>query len=125
MAVREGRTTARITLTPGELGQIDIRLRQGPEGISAVLVAQTTDAARAMAEAAGDLRRSLEAQGVTVLDVQVRDGGHGAGAERHADPDLRGNASGRTGRDAAEGEAVTGRAAERVLVAGSTIDVLA
>ena len=78
-----------------------------------------------MAEAAGDLRRSLEAQGVTVLDVHVRDGGHGAGAERRADREPRGDAYGRTGRDAAEGEAATGRAAERVPVAGSTIDVLA
>jgi hypothetical protein len=79
-----------------------------------------------MAEAAGDLRRSLEAQGVNVVDVDVRQGGHGNGhgAGRREGHEPGGSAYGRVGR-AIESEAVAGRAAERVLVAGSTIDVLA
>src|SRR5439155_15849598 len=64
VAAREGRTEARITLRPVELGQVEIRLHYHDGGVSAQLTAQAGDAAQVLTSTASDLRRSPEAQGL-------------------------------------------------------------
>src|SRR5205085_4654827 len=73
MAVRGGQPVARITLHPADLGDVQVTLRYHQDGVTAVLTTQNHDAAQVLVQAGADLRRSLEAQGVTVhgLDVHL------------------------------------------------------
>ena len=64
-------TRARIVLTPPELGKVEIRLRYGSDGVTATFHADSSEAAQSLAGAAGDLRRSLEAQGIQVARLDV------------------------------------------------------
>jgi flagellar hook-length control protein FliK len=78
VAVRNGQTDAHITLRPAELGTVNITLRYENGGVSAMLTADTAQAFEALAQAASDLRRGLEQQGVNVLGLEVRLGGDDA-----------------------------------------------
>jgi flagellar hook-length control protein FliK len=73
IARRDGAPQARINLHPAELGGVEVRLRYHAGGVSAQLSADTAQGGQALQQAAGELRRSLEAQGVAVhgLDVTV------------------------------------------------------
>ena len=74
MATREGATQAHITLHPAELGEVSIRLRYHAGGVSADVLADSQAAAQVLQQASGDLKRSLEAQGLVVHDLDVRAG---------------------------------------------------
>lgn len=87
MAAREEATQARITLEPGDLGQVRISLKYHAGGISAEVVADSVEAAQALQQTVGDLKRSLEAQGVVVHGLDVRlagDDGQRAGRDSNA-----------------------------------------
>jgi flagellar hook-length control protein FliK len=125
LAAGGGLATARISLSPPELGQVEIRLRYRAGGVLAELSAESVQAAQALGQASSDLRRSLEQQGLIVLGLDIR----------HAGPEARSTAQGRDdeshpGRpqagdgladDAAAAEALASLTAE----AGVQIDVLA
>lgn len=74
---------ARISLTPRELGGIDVHLRQTADGLVARVVAQHAAAADLLQQAGAELRRSLEAQGLTLLRLDIgasgEQGGRAAG----------------------------------------------
>jgi flagellar hook-length control protein FliK len=72
MAARDGAGSARITLHPAELGSVEIRIRYQASGVSAELTAESQQAAQALQQSVGELRRALESQGLTVLDLDVR-----------------------------------------------------
>jgi flagellar hook-length control protein FliK len=74
VAVREGATSAHITLHPAELGEVQIRLRYHAGGVSADVLADSPAAAQALQQASAELRRALESQGVVVHDLDVRQG---------------------------------------------------
>jgi hypothetical protein len=74
-AVRHGHTDARITLRPAELGEVRISLRYENGGVSAMVTADSSKSFEALAQAASDLRRSLEQSGVAVQSLEVRLGG--------------------------------------------------
>jgi flagellar hook-length control protein FliK len=74
MAARDGAAQAHITLHPAELGEVSIRLRYHAGGVSADVLAVSQAAAQALQGAASELRRSLEAQGLTVHALDVRAG---------------------------------------------------
>lgn len=132
-------TRARIVLTPPELGKVEIRLRYGADGVSATFHADSPQAAQSLAGAAGDLRRSLETQGIPVVRIDVPPAATGAadqqglawagdGGGRSADP---GPARGRSGRS---GRAVLAAARTfvpddpitlRAVLLGTAVDVLA
>jgi flagellar hook-length control protein FliK len=100
LAAQRGAGHARIALRPAELGGIEIRLRQTAAGLSATVVAEAPEAAQVLQQAAGELRRSLEDQGLQLLrlDVSVADdrqAGHGAGAAGEDRP--RGRSEGDSG----------------------------
>jgi flagellar hook-length control protein FliK len=129
IASERGITHARINLKPAELGGIEVRLHSSPEGVSARLVADSPEAARALTQAGDDLRRQLEARGVTLLSLDVST----SDDERRQAPafggDAAGQGSGSNGaRAGAQAEAAPAAApAETTLVLpdGLLVDVLA
>jgi flagellar hook-length control protein FliK len=70
-----GDATATIVLHPQELGTVAIRLHYASGGITASVRADTPQAAQALQQAAPELRRALHDQGLTLLDLDVRDRG--------------------------------------------------
>jgi hypothetical protein len=76
VAATEGRTEARITLHPADLGEVRIRLRYEQAGVTAEVVADSRQAVQVLKESASDLRRSLESQGIDLLMFDVRQGDH-------------------------------------------------
>ena len=81
-SARTGISRARIDLRPPELGHVEIRLRYGTDGVRATVTASSPAAVQALGSTTGDLKRALEAQGLTVLGLDV---GH-AGPEDHRRP---------------------------------------
>jgi Meckel syndrome type 1 protein len=88
LASARGVTHARIALRPAELGTVDVHIRSTAEGLFARVVAHTAEAVQTLQSAANDLRRSLEEQGLTLLNLDI-----GGAGERLA---------GRAGSDAGE-----------------------
>ena len=74
-----GVTHARITLTPVDLGSIDVHLRHTSDGLVARVVADSTGAAQLLQQSADDLRRTLEQQGVQLLRLDIGASGEQAG----------------------------------------------
>lgn len=72
IVVDAGRTEARISLRPPDLGEVRIRLAYEPAGVSATVTADAAQAMEALAGAIPDLRRALEALGLSVLSLDVR-----------------------------------------------------
>jgi nicotinate-nucleotide--dimethylbenzimidazole phosphoribosyltransferase len=86
LAAREGAAQAHITLHPAELGEVEIRLRYHAGGVSADVLADSHAAVQVLQQASAELRRSLEAQGLAVHDLDVRQGEQEqrrAGEHRH------------------------------------------
>ncbi len=100
VAARRGFTQARLQLHPAELGTVEVHLRHSAHGLTARVVAEAPEAVGALQQAAGELRRALEAQGVTVLDLDV--GARGDERRAHQDPAAAG--PGRRARRTAEDE---------------------
>jgi flagellar hook-length control protein FliK len=95
-AAERGVAHARIALSPRELGGIEIHLKQTADGLVARVVAEHQAAAQLLQHAGAELRRSLEGQGLTLLQLDVGTPGdeRGRGA---ADSGLPGFANGTTG----------------------------
>ncbi|MEA2458968.1 MAG: hypothetical protein QOC95_1940 [Thermoleophilaceae bacterium] len=75
LAAARGVTHARINLRPAELGAVDVHLRSTSEGLVARVVAHSPEAVQTLQQAAGDLRRSLEEQGLTLLNLDIGQSG--------------------------------------------------
>lgn len=71
VASQQGVSHARIALRPVELGGIEIFLQVSPAGLAAQLVAESPEAARMLAQATEDLRRSLAGQNVELVSLEV------------------------------------------------------
>lgn len=131
-ASQSGLTSARISLSPASLGSIEISLTQTSEGLVAHVTADHPDAVRTLQQNAADLRRSLEAGGQPLLQLDI-----GASGDQHRgsdnDPWARQSASdtGTTalaGADATTDESEQNGAASTLtikLTGGSLVDVLA
>jgi flagellar hook-length control protein FliK len=128
-AAQRGVTRARIALRPEELGGVEVHLRHTAEGLSARVVAEAPEAARLLAQAAGELRRTLEAQGLNVVRIDVGTAGGdaagtGAGATGSEQRDGR-RTGGQTGdHDGAETDLPTDDTTIE-LPNGALVDVLA
>jgi flagellar hook-length control protein FliK len=138
-AAERGVAHARIALSPRELGGIEIQLKQTADGLLARVVAEHQAVAQLLHTAGAELRRSLEAQGLTLLQLDVGTPGDERGA---AGSGLSGFADGaagdgrktgaRSGADRADDgdELVLGAAADAdpttiALPNGALVDVLA
>ena len=71
LAVRDGHTFARISMRPPELGAIEIRLQYRAGEVLAEVRAENAQTLGVLAQTATDLRRQLEAQGITLADLQL------------------------------------------------------
>lgn len=122
LASARGVTHARIALHPQELGSIDLHIRSTNEGIVARVVAHSAESVQTLQNAANDLRKSLEEQGVNVLNLDI-----GHSGERSAG--RSGSESGGTSYEgpAAEGsdETPTETTSTLRLPNGVLVDVLA
>jgi flagellar hook-length control protein FliK len=128
VAAGEGRTSARVSLQPDELGRVEIHLRyESGGGVTATVTADSSAAANVLTAASGELRRTLEAQGFTVLGLDVQQGGLDLGATPDRDrPDGSGPAGAAAGRSEDElAETTTTIEASSLPLAGSQVDVLA
>ena len=85
-----GVTHARISLTPRELGSIEVHLRQTADGLVARVVAEHGAAAQQLQQAGAELRRSLEQQGVNVLQLDIGASGDETARRRGAAFDAAG-----------------------------------
>jgi flagellar hook-length control protein FliK len=130
LAQERGVTHARINLKPAELGGIEVRLHSTPQGISAHLVADSPEAAKALSQAGDDLRRQLEAKDVTLLSLDVSTSGDdrreaGFGGDATGGDPNRPN-GGRSGsRVSAEPSSPAPAETTLVLPEGVLVDVLA
>lgn len=126
VAAREGRTIAKITLHPAELGSVEIRLRYDASGVAADVVTDSELAAHVLGQAAADLRRSLEQQGLEVLSLDIRHGGDGRRPAADRDAVVDGLDSRGTGDGTAEEDTPhTTLPGGRLPLPGSTVDFLA
>jgi flagellar hook-length control protein FliK len=127
-SARTGISRARIELRPPELGHVEIRLRYSSDGVKATVTASSPAAAQALTSSAGDLKRALEAQGLTVLGLDVGHTGtdDGRRPEGGADgPFSQPSATGGGDDGDADEQTVTTTSTIRIPAAGSSVDVLA
>lgn len=118
VAVHDRRSEAVVTLHPAELGAVRIHLSYESGSVTATIVADHADAAQALAQAAPELRRALEAAGLPVHDLDV---GHRGDAQREASQREAGHSAG----DAQPERRSHDRAPERQQhAAGSPLDSL-
>jgi flagellar hook-length control protein FliK len=75
VAADRGVSRARLALHPQELGGIEVQLSVTAQGLTAKLVADSPEAARMLAQAGDDLRRSLEARDVNLISLEVSTSG--------------------------------------------------
>jgi len=101
-----GVSSARISLSPAELGGIKISLSQTPAGLVARVVADHPEATQTLQQAAGDLKRTLESSGLPLLRLDISSSGdQSLGSFRGSDQDGTNSGSGNHG--AATGPDVT------------------
>jgi flagellar hook-length control protein FliK len=130
VAAERGITRAHIALRPADLGGIEIRLQQTAAGVAAQVVADSPEAARLLAQAGEDLRRSLEARDVTLISLEVstsgeqrRDAPGGRDGAEGFDGPTRASHGGGEPEEAAAAEVPTQTVIE--LPGGLLVDVLA
>jgi flagellar hook-length control protein FliK len=71
LGVRDGISQARIQLSPGSLGTIQIHLQRTAEGVVARVVTEHPEAAQTLADNSDDLRRSLQQNGTNLLRLDI------------------------------------------------------
>jgi flagellar hook-length control protein FliK len=125
---QNGDTSARITLHPNELGSVEIHLRYGADGVSATVRADSPQAAQILHDAAPDLKRALQGQGMELLGFDVRDRSGQPAADGDPTGQRRGSASG--GGEAEPDEETSGPTGvaldpAQLPAAGTQIDVFA
>jgi flagellar hook-length control protein FliK len=126
-AARNGIAQARISLHPQELGGIEIHLRQTADGLVARVVADSTVAAQTLQQSGADLRRDLEGQGLTLLQLDI-----GASGDERGGAQAQQDLGARAGRSLAGGEDLSDvtpvdptRPRTLELANGALVDVLA
>jgi flagellar hook-length control protein FliK len=125
---RQGVSQTRITLSPASLGGLQIHLTNTPNGLVARIVAEHSDAARTLLQGSDDLRRSLQAGGVTLvrLDIESSDQRGAASSDPRANPDGSGSRQpGGADRDVESADGATDSHLLTNAPAGSLVDVLA
>jgi flagellar hook-length control protein FliK len=104
MALDRHVSRARISLRPAELGGIEVQLKSTAAGVSARIVADSPEAARLLAAAGEELRRSLESRDVTLVSLEIAVTGEDA-LHRDAPRNGLANELGDTSTSAREGDA--------------------
>jgi flagellar hook-length control protein FliK len=125
LASARGVTHARIALHPVELGSVDVHIRSTSEGLVARVVAHSAEAVQTLQQSAGDLRKSLEQQGLNVLSLDVSQSGDQS-AGRAGSGEAGSDGSGTSGDDASGSADETPTETKTMrLPTGVLVDVLA
>jgi flagellar hook-length control protein FliK len=128
-ANQAGVSSARISLSPASLGGIKISLSQTPDGLIARVATDHPEAAQTLQQSAGDLKRSLEASGMSLLRLDIGSSGQQS-LSGFSGSDQEGSAPG-SQASAGEPEAVDGDETSNPteltieLSSGSLVNVLA
>jgi flagellar hook-length control protein FliK len=112
-----------MELHPQELGSVVVKLRVTTDGLSATFTASNPDAVNQLQQAGEDLRRSLEAKGLTLASLDVRAQSQDARG-RHAG-ERRHHGHNRRAAEAEALEAETTLTTTTILPAGALVDVQA
>jgi flagellar hook-length control protein FliK len=127
-ANQAGISSARISLTPESLGGIKISLTQTPDGLIARVTADHADAAQTLQQNAGDLKRSLEQSGMSLLRLDIGSSGQqslgGSGGSR-GDGSSTGNSWSSDQADKTEEDTSNPSELTVELPSGSLVNVLA
>jgi flagellar hook-length control protein FliK len=121
-----GNSVVRIRLSPPELGDVRVQLQQTSAGLVARVVADHQTSAQTLQQSAAELRRSLEASGVSLLqlDIGASEGeSSGASADGEAAGTSARNAAVDAGGEETDGDEETTRTL--TLSSGAVVDVLA
>lgn len=124
-----GVSSARISLEPASLGGIKISLSQTPDGLVARVATDHPEAAQTLQQSAGELRRSLESSGMSLLRLDIGSAGQQSlggfsGSEQDGSPAGSGWSGG--GQETAEGEQTPTQTELTIeLTSGSLVNVLA
>ncbi len=130
LAATRGSMQARVSLKPAELGSLEVVIRQTAAGLTARVVADDAGAAQVLQQAGSELRRSLEQQGITLLNLDIGQSGDDRSLGRSSDGAREGryegggNAHTRSGGTVAAEDATSTETTVR-LPNGALIDVLA
>ncbi len=89
VATERGAGHARLILHPDNLGGVSVHIHQTPEGIRATVHVEHADALQMLQNGVGDLRRGLEARGVTIDSIDL------GLAPGNQDPQQQGNGAAR------------------------------
>jgi flagellar hook-length control protein FliK len=123
LASSRGVTHARIALNPADLGAVDVHIRSTAEGLVARVVAHSAEAVQTLQHAAGDLRRSLEEQGLNVLNLDISQPGESGAGRAGSESNGRNTHDGETTTEA--DESATTETKTLRLPSGVLVDVLA
>jgi flagellar hook-length control protein FliK len=130
LAATRGAMQARVSLKPAELGSLEVVIRQTAAGLTARVVADDAGAAQVLQQAGSELRRSLEQQGITLLNLDIGQSGDDRSLGRSSDGareggyEERGDAQTRSGGTVAAEDATSTETTVQ-LPNGALIDVLA
>jgi flagellar hook-length control protein FliK len=130
LAATRGSMQARVSLKPAELGSLEVVIRHTAAGLTARVVADDAGAAQVLQQAGSELRRSLEQQGITLLNLDIgqsgdqRSLGGASGDAREGRYDGRGNTQARSGGTVAADDDISTETTVR-LPNGALVDVLA
>jgi flagellar hook-length control protein FliK len=123
LASSRGVTHARIALRPADLGAVDVHIRSTAEGLVARVVAHSAEAVQTLQHAAGDLRRSLEEQGLNILNLDIGQPGESGTGRAGSQSNGRNTYDGTPA--AAEADDTTTETKTLRLPTGVLVDVLA
>jgi flagellar hook-length control protein FliK len=121
-----GNSVVRIHLSPPELGGVRVQIQETSAGLVARVIADHSSAAQTLQQAAADLRRSLEASGVSLLQLDIgASDGESKGATGQGEGS--GGAGGDPAGEGAGGELENGEETTHTvsLSSGAVVDVLA
>jgi flagellar hook-length control protein FliK len=127
LASSRGVTHARIALSPADLGSVDVHIRSTAEGLVARVVAHSAEAVQTLQNAAGDLRRSLEEHGLTLMSLDIGQSGESGTGRAGSDAgELAGGGRGGSSHEGLDGDdATTTETTTLRLPSGVLVDVLA
>jgi flagellar hook-length control protein FliK len=130
-ANQAGISSARISLTPASLGGIKISLTQTPDGLVARVATDHPESAQTLQQNSGDLRRSLEASGMSLLRLDIGSSGQQSlpgftGSDQNGSPSSGNGNWASAPSDSADGdETQTPTELTIELTSGSLVNVLA
>jgi flagellar hook-length control protein FliK len=117
MGARDGVSVARIELAPESLGAIQIHLQHTSEGLVARVVTEHPEAAQALAQGGGDLKRQLQQNGTALLRLDIESSGQQrSGQQQTGSAPGSGSSGSASSRPGGDGATEDGSASEAAAI---------